>query len=217
MAIGRRGNVHWCQGPEALPRSRPRWAGVVALAVACAVLAVPASAWAGHLWDWTHNHSKEYIPYRPKGLAELKQHFGNACGKKADDARTWFPHAVARWVGGYVIYHRRLAKNVGYNIRTHISAVHKNNAIDYGVYGYNCRLKSGGTSYSVHAWGAAVDTNTARNPLGQGYWVGIGADGNKYGKYIPNVWKGWNPGHRFYWGLHFSRPDPHHFQYVTGY
>jgi hypothetical protein len=212
-----------------VPRRKPGWwpgsgsprrlptAGALVLALSVALLALPGEALAIHLKEWGHNHSKEYIPYRPKGLKQLKKHFGQPCGKKADDARTFFPHAQARGVGGYVVYHRRLALNVGYNIRTHIAADHKNDAIDYGVYGYNCRLMRGGTSWSTHAWGVAIDTNTARNPLGQDHWNGIGADGQRHRRYIPNVWKGWDTGHHFYWGLNFSRPDPHHFQFVTGY
>ena len=63
----------------------------------------------------------------------------------------------------------------------------------------------------------AVDTNSARNPQGQGRWNGTGADGIDHGTYIPSVWKGDYPGHHFYWGLNFSHPDPMHFQYVTNY
>lgn len=185
--------------------------------LACAlVLSLPGGVLAGHLWDWRHDHSSSGVPYRPQSLWELKQRFGGeACNDSANDARTWFPHAVARWQGGYVYYHPYLARNIGYNIRTHIAAVHKDNAIDYGVYGYVCKYKSGGGGRSTHSWGAAVDTNTARNPLGQTYWNGYGADGANHGYYIPNVWRGDYPGHNFYWGLNWN--DPHHFQYVTNY
>jgi hypothetical protein len=85
------------------------------------------------------------------------------------------------------------------------------------VYGYSCRYIAGTTSWSTHAFGAAIDTNSARNPLGQSYWNGRGADGVDYGRYLPNIWRGGYPGHRFYWGLNWTRPDPMHFQYVTDY
>ncbi len=215
MSIGKKG---WWHGPKAPPRgvvSPP--AKLVALVLAGVLALAPAAAFAGHMQSWTHNHNKPYVPSRPKGLAKLKKKFGNPCNSKANDAKTWFPYAVSRTKGGYVYYHSRLALNVGFNIRNHISKAHKSGALDYGIYGYNCRLKTGGTSYSTHAWGAAIDTNTARNPYGQGHWVGIGADGQRHYKYIPKLYKGPYPGHRFYWGLKFSTPDPHHFQYVTGY
>jgi hypothetical protein len=116
-------------------------------------------------------------------------------------------------VGGYIQYHTYIARNVGHNVRSHIEAAHRNGAVDYGVYGYNCRLIRGSTSWSTHAFGAAVDTNSARNPLGQSSWNGTGADGTNYGTYIPDTWKA----HTFFWGIGWSRPDPMHFQYVTGY
>ena len=44
-----------------------------------------------------------------------------------------------------------------------------------------------------------------------------GADGKDYERYLPDVWHGAYPGHFFFWGIHWSRPDPMHFQYVTDY
>ena len=184
-------------------------AGIVAAALASPVLA-------GHMTDWRHNHSKRGVPPRPDGLAALRYRFGGpACNEKANNARTWFPFAVSRDRGGYVLYHPYLAINVGDNIRNHIAATHRNGALDYGIYGYSCRLKTGGSGWSVHAWGAAIDTNTARNPYGQDHWEGKGADGHDYGRYIPNLYRGSFPGHRFVWGKRWS--DPHHFQYVSNY
>lgn len=201
-----------------LDSSTRRSRGVLGVLAAVAVLTVMQSAaLAGHMNNWRHDHSSDGVPRRPKGLQQLRDRFGKPCGNKANDARTWFPSAVARGQGGYVNYHPYLARNVGHNIRGHIAKAHRNGAIDYGVYGYSCRTMTGGSNYSTHAWGAAIDTNTARNPYGQGYWNGKGADGKDHGTYIPNVWKGPDPGHRFKWGMSFSTPDPHHFQYVTGY
>jgi hypothetical protein len=191
------------------------WKRSLAAAVVAATVLAPSGAPAIHLKEWTHDHSRDGVPHRPQGHDELVSKFGRPCGPNANDARAWFPHAVSRDRGGYVVYHQKLARNIGYNIRLHIDKAHLNAAIDYGVYGYACRLKTGGTEYSVHAWGAAVDTNTARNPYGQDHWNGRGADGEDRGTYIPSVWKGENPGHYFLWGLRWN--DPHHFQYVTGY
>ena len=58
----------------------------------------------------------------------------------------------------------------------------------------NCRLIDGSTSWSVHSWGAAVDTNWQRNPRYQDYWNGRGFDGQNHGTYIPDVWRGGFPG-----------------------
>jgi D-alanyl-D-alanine carboxypeptidase-like protein len=191
------------------------------MVVAAAVLAgalVAGPAVAGHWRDFVHDHSSSGVPYRPEGLSGLIDRFGEHCSDRANDTRTWFPSAVDRNVGGYVYYHTYLARNVGWNLRGHVSSTHQNGALDYGIYGYACRLKRGGTSWSVHSWGAAIDTNTARNPFGQTYWNGRGADGDDHGDYLPDIYKGGAPGHRFYWGLNFSgTKDPMHFQYVTGY
>ena len=48
-----------------------------------------------------------------------------------------------------------------------------------------------------HAW--------ERNPRYQTYWNGRGIDGTNYGTYIPDVWRGGFPGHRFFWGLAGTR------------
>jgi hypothetical protein len=184
------------------------------------VVASPAPATAADesVPYWIHDHSSAGIPYRPDGYADLVRTFGQPCSNAANDARSFWPNQSARGVAGYVYYHTYIARDVGWNIRGHIDAAHRNEAVDYGVYGYNCRYIRGSTSWSTHAFGAAVDTNTARNPVGQTTWNGVGADGVDYGRYIPEVWKGAYPGHNFHWGIHFSTtPDPMHFQYVTGY
>lgn len=182
-----------------------------------ALMVASGGAAANHIQGWTHDHSSRGIPYRPHGGSDLRRVFGAPCNSRFNDARTWFPSARARNQGGYVYYHPYLARNVGHNIRTHINFAHRDRAVDYGVYGASCRQMRGGTKWSTHAFGAAIDTNTKRNPQGQGHWNGRGSDGVNYGKYIPGVWKGRNPGHFFRWGLHFPTPDPHHFQYVSGY
>jgi len=175
----------------------------------------PTAALAGHMTDWRHDHSTRGVPSRPHGYSALRSKFGSPCGSRANDARTLFPHASGRNKRGYVYYHPYLARNVGHNIRGHVSKRHKDQAFDYGQYGYNCRRMRGSSSWSTHAFGAAIDTNTARNPQGQSYWNGRGADGQDHGMYIPDVFRGDYPGHGFRWGK--SWRDPHHFQYVTGY
>jgi hypothetical protein len=195
---------------------------VICVAVTCAVLGASLvdaeRARAGHMSWWMHDHSSSVIKPRPNGYPEIVEAFGQPCNDRANDARSYWPSQQERGVPGYIYYHPYIDANVGGNIRTHINAAHKDPAVDYGVYGYNCRYIAGTTSWSTHAFGAAIDTNSARNPVGQDRWNGIGFDGVDYGTFIPDIWKGNYPGHRFYWGLKFSTtPDPMHFQYATGY
>jgi hypothetical protein len=187
---------------------------IAALAVALAFAGFrPLIALAGHMQGWTHDHSSNGVPPRPHGYDGLVDTFGQPCSNAADNARSYWPSQSARNVGGYIEYHSYIARNVGHNVRSHIEAAHRNAAVDYGVYGYVCRQIRGSTLWSTHAFGAAIDTNSARNPLGQSHWDGRGADGTNYGTYIPDTWRA----HRFFWGINWSRPDPMHFQYVTGY
>ena len=194
-----------------------RLAAIGTLAVVITLSYVSASAVASHMSNWTHDHSDSAIPDRPNGLAELNKMFGDRCIDRSNDGRSYWPHQSDVDTGGYVYYNSYIARNVGYNIRNHIDAAHRDGALYPGIGGYNCRQMSGSTLWSTHAWGAAIDTNWWRNPRGQDYWNGRGADGTDYDTYIPDVWRGSFPGHRFYWGLHFSTPDPMHFQYVTNY
>lgn len=148
---------------------------------------------------------------RPHGLRGLKNVFGRRCNKRANDARTYYPSAAGRGKGGYVYYHSKLAKKIGGRIVKAMDKRNRNAAADYGVWGYACRMKTGGTSWSVHSWGAAVDTNTLRNPWGARRWDGKGANGRRYGSFLPRLWMDQG----FYWGINFR--DPMHFQYVSGY
>jgi len=174
-------------------------------------------SWAHHMDDWVHDHSTAVIPARPDGLAEIQATYGPVCGNNANAGRSYWPNQSSSG-SGYVYYHSFIAKNVGGNIRNHISQVHREGAVRYLVGGYNCRYIAGSTSWSLHAWGAAIDTNSATNPMGQNFWNGTGTDGKNYGTYIPDVWRGPYPGHKFFWGLNWdSRPDPMHFQYALGY
>ncbi|MGH2699564.1 MAG: M15 family metallopeptidase [Actinomycetota bacterium] len=149
------------------------------------------------------------LPARPYGLAGLKSVFGKRCNSAANDGRAYFPSAGGRGKYGYVYFHSRLSNVVGSKILSRIKR--KPRANDYGVWGYACRMKTGGTSWSVHSWGVAIDTNTLRNPFGQRHWNGRGSNGKRFGRFLPNIWMD----RGFYWGLNFN--DPMHFQYVSGY
>jgi hypothetical protein len=196
--------------------------GGVGVALACVmwagVLWAPPSASASPEPGWAHDHSVNGIPPRPSGWAEMVNTFGPKCTNRSNDARSLWPSQSEPFTAGYVYYHPYIQRDVGWNIRGHVSDANKDAAPYPGVGGYNCRLISGSTSWSVHSWGAAIDTNWQRNPMGQDHWNGRGADGVNYGTFLPDVWRGAAPGHHFFWGINWdSRPDPMHFQYVTDY
>jgi hypothetical protein len=136
------------------------WAGgwrlllLLATGLVAAFLATPVLA--GHMTEWRHDHSDRGVPRRPNGLDGLRKRFGgSACNEKANNARTWFPHAVSRDQGGYVVYHPYLAINVGDNVRNHIASAHRNGALDYGIYGYRfsrgVREGQGGSTRLIYA------------------------------------------------------------------
>ena len=182
-----------------------------------ASLAAPLAARAIPV-GWVHDHSSAGIPTRPKGYNGLVAKFGQPCSSSAGASRSSWPSQSTPGVSGYIYYHPYIDRDVSWNIRDHISADGKEGALYPGIGGYNCRYIGGTTSWSVHAFGAAIDTNWQRNPQGATTWNGVGADGVNYKRYLPSLWKGAYPGHNFYWGLNFSTtPDPMHFQYVTGY
>lgn len=148
---------------------------------------------------------------RPYGLSGLIRVFGSRCNDKANDARTWYPSAGGRGKWGYVYYHSKLARKVGGKVVGALQRRNRTGAVDYGVWGYSCRIKRGGTSWSVHSWGSAIDTNTSLNPWQATRWNGRGSNGRQYGRMIPKLWLRQD----FYWGINFR--DPMHFQYVSGY
>jgi hypothetical protein len=194
-------------------------AGSVLVVTLSAVAIVRATGVAGAhpIEVWTHDHSSDVIRPRPDGLSEIQATFGQVCGDDSNGARSYWP-AQSSDGAGYVYYDTYIGKNVGGNIRNHVRYDLKDGAVRWLVGGYNCRYISGTTSWSLHAWGAAIDTNTATNPVGQDHWNGLGADGKKYGTYLPDVWRGPYPGHKFFWGLNWpNKPDPMHFQYATGF
>jgi hypothetical protein len=148
---------------------------------------------------------------RPYGLSGLVRVFGSRCSDKSNNARTWYPSAGGRGKWGYVYYHSKLARKVGGKVLGALQRRKRTGAVDYGVWGYSCRIKRGGTTWSVHSWGVAIDTNTSLNPWQATRWNGRGSNGRRYGRMYPKLWLRQN----FYWGINFR--DPMHFQYVSGY
>lgn len=73
---------------------------------------------------------------------------------------------------------------------------------------YCWRPIRGGYSLSLHTWGAAIDLDPMRNPLGVTWNPDIGLPG-----VVIDVFEkaGWTT------GAHWSRPDPGHCQAASGY
>jgi hypothetical protein len=162
-------------------------------------------------------------PPRPNGLTQIIATFGQACNSNAY-AGTFNnvpygsytnPNLPSNWQ-----FHSSITDIVQQGLVTIL--LYDKEALSYGSGMYICRKKkqTGGTfgpDWSQHAWGIAIDTNTAVNPQGQPFWNGTGHNGNNFGYYIPNVWA--SPTLNFYWGANFSGSsiDVMHFQYATGY
>src|SRR3954447_19382592 len=143
-------------------------AGAVIVAALCAfsIAHTAGVASASPIDVWVHDHSSDVIKPRPDGLAEIESTFGPVCGENSNGARSYWPSQDANGPG-YVYYDTYIGKNVGGNIRNHVKFDHKDEAVRWLVGGYNCRYISGTTSWSLHAWGAAIDTNSATSPVGQ--------------------------------------------------
>ena len=92
----------------------------MAVTVVLAILFAGSSVVAGHMSDWQHDHSEGRRAGAPSGLAELIDVFGERCSNRANNARSWWPHADYDpfGAGAYVEYHTYLARNIGYNVRT---------------------------------------------------------------------------------------------------
>jgi hypothetical protein len=77
---------------------------------------------------------------------------------------------------------------------------------DYaGMYCY--RLRRGGSSLSMHSWGAAIDFNAERYPLG--------CPPDRTDPFVTEVVPVFER-HGWVWGGRWSRPDAMHFQATTG-
>ncbi len=141
---------------------------------------------------------------RPHGIDQIESTFGQECNSQANDAY-YVAYAVDTGKSYTVRYHWKLRGIVG-NVRYYQRiGGHLSNVLD-GWWGYNCRLKRNGTDWSTHAYGIAIDGNTA----GEHPWLGH----NHY-----HVWtvahRGVWTGQQFYDGINFN--DPGHFQWATGY
>jgi hypothetical protein len=172
-----------------------------------------ASHWAANGWYDRHYN----YPPVPSGLAQINNVFGQPCSSDANFNRfTWGAEGVTYnvnfhkklggaptpgWYGG----NGGLSTNLFYDVRGHIANNHWDSRILGGIWGFNCRLKTGSTTeWSTHAWGVAIDINAAHEHFGHCHNHTV--DGG-----VASIFQN----HGWYWGLAFC--DAMHFQYATNY
>lgn len=199
---------------------RRRRIGVGLVGAFAAVLSIVPSAAAYHFAaeGWQHQHYK--YPPVPSGYNQIVSVFGEPCNGYVNDNRTnWV--ATDDGVSYPVYYHDKLggwgthyggrgrydlSSNVNQDVRGHIRNDHLGDRILRGIYGYACRKISGSTKWSTHAWGIAIDINSAHEHVGSDHKHCHTIPGS-----VSDRWKahGWVHGWTF--------GDCMHFQYATSY
>lgn len=104
-------------------------------------------------------------PAKPNGLTQITNTFGQPCNSEANDNGGYRTDDVTG-EGWWVYFHKKLGPAGGANTLTsawwHVSNEAPGQEKS-GIFGYNCRYIAGTTTWSTHAWGIAVDTNTVAN------------------------------------------------------
>lgn len=182
------------------------------LGVVLVAPALMASHW-GQL-GWRDKHYN--YPAVPSGYTQIVSRFGQPCSANASAiSMQW--RAADNNVTYSVVFHRKLggyptemvgnkkgnSTNLDNDVYGHIQNAHLSSYTKSGIYGYACRVKRGGTDWSTHAWGIAVDISSASEPLGQC---------NSTTNYnFSSIFKD----HGWTWGKDWC--DPMHFQYAKDY
>ncbi|HVL32883.1 MAG TPA: M15 family metallopeptidase [Actinomycetota bacterium] len=175
---------------------------VVILAITTVLSASATRALAEPAWDQHYNY-----PPHPTGRTGIEKVFGKPCTlnarlnslgwRAADDGKTYI-----------IRYHKRLGGTDSSNLHPDVRMHHYMGDLDpqvrRGIWGYNCRKKRGGSEYSTHAYGIAVDINSAYEHLGHYHCHTVTTA-------IGKVWQG----HGWRWGNTWG--DCMHFQYASGY
>ncbi len=141
---------------------------------------------------------------RPSGLNDLIKVFGQP--------GTSITTAAMRAGKNGEIVNVRCHKKIAPILQAVFQSIHEagmsNHIHTYdGCYVYR-KKRSGGSSWSTHAWGISIDVNASANPMVSSASKMTISDSQKV--LAPFFEK-----HGFYWGKHFN--DPMHFQYCTGY
>lgn len=154
---------------------------------------------------WQDRH--ESYPPVPSGESRLRAVFGAPCSADANANHYWL---VAQDDGKpyRVNFHRKLGGSSSSNLDNDIPGHMHQSGLDAklkrGIWGYACRFKRGSRSqYSVHAWGVAVDINSAHERPGSSC------------RTIPDGLGGIWTSHGWKWGKSWN--DCMHFQYATGF
>ncbi|HEX9697540.1 MAG TPA: M15 family metallopeptidase [Actinomycetota bacterium] len=154
---------------------------------------------------WSDRH--QGYPATPSGEAKLRATFGAPCNANAN-ANSYLMVAQDDGKPYRVNFHKKLggmsSSNLDNDIPGHMHKTGQDAKLKRGIWGYTCRMKRGSTSkYSVHAWGVAVDINSAYETPGSPC------------RTIPDglgwIWTS----HNWKWGKSWS--DCMHFQYVSSY
>jgi hypothetical protein len=189
---------------------------VVAVAMLLTTVARPASAYHYYAEGWRDKHV--YYPTLPSGYSGIVSVFGQPCNsnstknamnwRAADDGVTYIVRYHYK-LGGYGTRHGGTgsltrSSNLNNDVRGHITNAHLNPKVKRGIWGYNCRYISGTTKWSTHAWGIAVDINSA-------YESTTDTACTSEVDAVAPIWKN----HRWIHGASFR--DCMHFQYATNY
>jgi D-alanyl-D-alanine carboxypeptidase-like protein len=196
---------------------RQRSIGVVLGLIVIALSVVPAAnAYHFQAEGWRHKHYK--YPPVPSGYSKIVSTFGQPCNSAVNDNRTnWvavdngksYPVYYHVKLGGYSTHYggtgrTDMSSNLNHDVRGHIRNDHMGGYVTHGIYGYACRKINNSNKWSTHAWGIAVDINSAANPYPTSNCRGMPAQ-------LIRDWTdhGWKHGKSF--------SDCMHFQYAVNY
>lgn len=197
--------------------SRLRAAGVV-LSLVVVALAIAPAAGGYHFYGegWRHQHYR--YPPVPSGYNGIVSVFGQPCNGAVndnttnwvatDDRRSYPVHyhfKLGGWgthYGGWGRYD--MSSNVNQDVRGHIRNDHITGHVKRGIYGYNCRRIANSSKWSTHAWGIAVDVNSAYEHTNHYHCHSVTSA-------VANTWQA----HGWKHGLSFG--DCMHFQYAVNY
>jgi hypothetical protein len=183
--------------------------------IAAMALAMPlVVGWHWAKLGWRDRHYN--YPAVPNGYTQIVNRFGQPCSTaaravymywRAADTGTTYMFRFHRKLGGYptqmVTGKGGVSTNLDNDVYGHIQNNHLSQYVKHGIYGYACRYIRGGTSWSTHAFGIAVDLSSVEEYMGKTY----STTNYRFAPIFQN--HGWK------WGLSFN--DPMHFQYATGY